>query len=110
MLFSDDAQSRYYTIGEVADLLRVKKSLIRFWETEFEELAPQKNNRGERRFSQEDIDLLQHIYRLVKDRGFTLAGAKKELAESRIRQSEKQKVIKRLKELKFFLQKLRPED
>lgn len=66
----------YYTIGEVAALFKVTTSLIRFWENEFELLAPKKNKKGNRQYTQEDIDNLRLVYSLVKEKGYTLQGAK----------------------------------
>lgn len=70
----------YYSIGEVADMFGVSTSLIRYWESEFPSLRPGKNNRGERKFTPKDIEQVELIYSLVKERGFTLEGAKKEIA------------------------------
>lgn len=70
---------RYYTIGEVAEMFGVSKSLIRYWETEFEFLKPHKNSKGDRRFTIQNIEQFGQIYRLVKEQGFTLDGARKAL-------------------------------
>ena len=69
----------YYSIGEVADMFNVNASLIRFWEKEFSVLKPKKNKKGNRLFTVKDIQSLEKIYDLVKVKGFTLEGAKKEL-------------------------------
>ena len=69
----------YYSIGEVADMLQVNASLIRFWEKEFPALSPKKNKKGNRKFSPADVELLSRIYHLVKVEGHTLEGAKKAL-------------------------------
>ncbi|WP_124980894.1 MerR family transcriptional regulator [Nonlabens xiamenensis] len=66
----------YYSMGEVARAFDVNASLIRFWEKEFDVLQPKKNARGNRKFSKEDIQHLQTIYHLTKERGFTLEGAR----------------------------------
>lgn len=70
---------RYYTIGEVADMFGVSKSLIRYWETEFDFLKPHKNSKGDRRFTVQNIEQFGQIYQLVKEQGFTLDGARKAL-------------------------------
>jgi len=67
---------KYYTIGEVAEMLDVATSLIRFWESEFDIIKPKKNRKGNRQFTQEDIDNVKLIYHLVKEKGYTLQGAK----------------------------------
>ncbi|MEM6864993.1 MAG: MerR family transcriptional regulator [Bacteroidota bacterium] len=95
-------EKRYYGIGEVAKAFGVNTSLIRFWEKEFDVLQPKKNAKGNRKFTPQDIKNLQLIYYLVKERGFTLEGAKTHLKE------EKQKTLTRF-ELIQKLQKVRAE-
>ena len=69
----------YYSIGEVAQIFNVNTSLIRFWEKEFPALKPKKNNKGNRLFTTKEIIKIQQIYNLVKEKGYTLDGAKKAL-------------------------------
>lgn len=71
----------YYSIGEVADMFAVNASLIRFWEKEFEVLRPKKNKKGNRLFTKRDLQYLHMIYHLVKEKGYTLKGAKEYLKE-----------------------------
>jgi DNA-binding transcriptional MerR regulator len=71
----------YYSIGEVAARFEVNPSLIRFWEKEFEIIRPKKNKKGNRLFTREDVNNFATIFHLVKERGFTLDGAKKKLRE-----------------------------
>ena len=71
----------YYSIGEVADMFDVNTSLIRFWEKEFSILKPKKNKKGNRLFTVKDIHNLDEIYDLVKNKGFTLDGAKRKLKQ-----------------------------
>jgi DNA-binding transcriptional MerR regulator len=66
----------YYSMGEVTAAFHVNASLVRFWEKEFDVLQPKKNTRGNRKFSKSDIENLKIIYHLVKEKGFTLDGAK----------------------------------
>jgi len=73
----------YYGIGEVAKAFKVNASLIRFWEKEFDAIKPKKNAKGNRKFTKEDIKNLELIYHLVKERGFTLEGAKIHLKEEK---------------------------
>ena len=72
----------YYTIGEVSKMFNVNASLIRFWEKEFDVLQPKKNKKGNRLFTPEDVENLRIIFYLVKERGFTLQGAKIKLKEN----------------------------
>jgi len=98
---------RYYSIGEVAELFGISKSLIRFWEGEFDNLKPHKNSKGDRRFTQKNIEELKLIYELVKEKGFTLEGAKREIKLYKARLKQKQQITDKLNELKSFLTKLR---
>lgn len=83
----------YYTIGEVAEMLGVNHSLIRFWEKEFEVFNLKKNKKGNRLFTAKDIDLLRKIHHLVKERGFTLEGARKAMKEGRGEARKEQSAI-----------------
>jgi DNA-binding transcriptional MerR regulator len=98
---------RYYTIGEVADLFGVSKSLIRYWEGEFDSLKPHKNSKGDRRFTQANLEQLKLIHELVKEKGFTLEGAKREIKLYKARLKQKQQITDKLNELRSFLVKLR---
>lgn len=66
----------YYSIGEVAEMFKVNTSLLRYWEKEFTLLHPKKNLKGERHYTKKDIESFRVIYHLVKEKGFTLDGAK----------------------------------
>ncbi len=99
----------YYSIGEVAEMFNVNASLIRFWEKEFDTIKPKKNNKGNRLFTVQDIDNLKIIYHLVKERGFTLDGAKNKLKNSRKETIENVELITSLEKIKKFLLKLKEE-
>ena len=99
----------YYSIGEISEMFNVSKSLIRFWESEFDILKPHKNSKGDRRFTQQNLNQFRLIYHLVKERGFTLDGAKRELKENKDRQVKKQEILDKLHELKGFLENLKEE-
>lgn len=96
-------EKRYYKIGEVADAFGVNASLIRFWEKEFNSIKPKKNAKGDRRFTPEDVQQLKRIYELVKERGFTLEGAKIELSKSRNLYQTNEHIVSRLEQLKTKL-------
>ncbi|PDH43598.1 MAG: transcriptional regulator [Flavobacteriales bacterium MED-G22] len=72
-------EKRYYTIGEVAKAFDVKPSLLRFWENEFETIKPKKNSKGTRKYTPDNLKQIQFVYHLVKEKGMTLAGAKKQM-------------------------------
>ena len=99
----------YYSIREVADMFEVNVSLIRFWEKEFDILKPKKNKKGNRMFTAKDIDNLNIIYHLVKERGYTLEGAKKKLKENKDDTINNIDIIKRLKDIRQFLVELKKE-
>lgn len=100
-------QKLYYSIGEVAKMFNVNSSLIRFWDNEFDILKPKKNAKGNRMFTQKDVDNLKIIFHLVKERGFTLEGAKKKLRENKEDSIPTQEIVARLKEIRGFLVELR---
>jgi DNA-binding transcriptional MerR regulator len=103
-----DTVKLYYTIGEVSKMFNVNASLIRFWEKEFEVLKPKKNKKGNRLFTAEDVENLKVIYHLVKERGFTLNGAKEKLRGSgKDDTSAKKEVYDSLVKLKGFLVELK---
>lgn len=78
----EEIKKKYFSIGEVASMLDVKPSLIRFWETEFPQLKPRKNKKGNRIYTDKDIEILRSIYYLVKIRKFTLKGAREKLKQN----------------------------
>ena len=99
----------YYSIGEVADMFEVNVSLLRFWEKEFDILKPKKNKKGNRMFTTKDLDNLKIIYHLVKERGYTLEGAKKKLKENKEDTINNIEIVNRLKDIRQFLAKLKEE-
>lgn len=103
---TDKDLKRYYSIGEVATELDVNTSLIRFWENEFAHIKPNKNSRGDRRFTKDNIRQLREVYHLVRERGFTLEGARKEIAGGKGPQSGKQEIVRRLSDVKRRLESL----
>ena len=96
----------YYSIGEVAEMFDVNTSLIRFWEKEFKVIKPKKNKKGNRLFTQKDIDNLKKIYQLVKVQGYTLDGAKMALKSTDNTLVDNQEVIKKLEQIKSELNKI----
>jgi len=93
----------YYSIGEVARMFNVNASLIRFWEKEFDIIKPKKNKKGNRFFTKQDIENFNLIFHLVKERGLTLAGAKKKLRENREDAVNNFEVVKTLNDIKNVL-------
>jgi len=100
-------EKRYYGIGEVAKAFGVNTSLIRFWEKEFDAIKPKKNAKGNRKFTPQDIKNLQLIYHLVKERGFTLEGAKTHLKEEKNKTLSNFEVIEKLQKIRSELLKIK---
>ncbi|MCG8306062.1 MAG: MerR family transcriptional regulator [Cytophagales bacterium] len=100
-------EKKYFSIGEVAEMLDVATSLIRFWESEFDIIKPKKNRKGNRQFTKEDIDHVKLIYHLVKEKGYTLQGAKDLLKNGNDTLKEKIEIIDSLKKIKNFLKEIR---
>jgi DNA-binding transcriptional MerR regulator len=90
----------YYTIGEVASMFDVNTSLIRYWEKEFDIIKPKKNKKGNRLFTQKDIDNFHIIYNLVKERGMTLRGARQKMKDNKDEEEYKFEILKSLEEIK----------
>lgn len=105
-----EIEKKYFTIGEVASELGVATSLIRFWEREFDNIKPKKNRKGNRQFTQQDLQSVKLIYHLVKEKGYTLQGARDfinnggpEIANDKI------ELIESLKKVRSFLMEIRSE-
>lgn len=83
----------YYTIGEVSAMLSVSASMIRFWESEFPHLRPKTNKKGDRRYKMPDIEAIKQVYILVKEKGYTLQGAKEHLKAQKSGKQKSQKEV-----------------
>ena len=97
----------YYTMGEVATMFDVNTSMIRFYEKEFDVLKPKKNKKGNRLFTPEDLENLRIIFHLIRDKGYTLNGAKEHLKNNMGDTKDNQRVIDSLENLKKFLLEVR---
>jgi DNA-binding transcriptional MerR regulator len=98
-----EIEKQYYTIGEVAAMFDVAASLIRFWETEFEQLRPKKNKKGNRQYTKQDIETLRTVYHLVKERGYTIQGAKDVMKNKPVQAKDKMEIIDSLEKVRSFL-------
>ena len=92
----------YYPIGQVAEMLGVNPSLLRYWETEFPSIKPHKNKKGTRFYTESDIELLRHIYHLTRDCGYTLDGVKEQLRHTAVL-DDKMQIARTLTEAKQLL-------
>lgn len=100
----------YYTISEVAKMFDVNTSLIRFWEKEFPVLHPRKNSKGDRLFTKKDIESFRLIYHLVKEKGYTLNGARQKMKEKKvepINETNPEEVKDSLLKIRKFLEELK---
>ena len=97
----------YYSIGEVAAMFNVNKSLIRFWEKEFIIIKPKKNKKGNRYFTENDINNFKIIFHLVKERGYTLDGAKRKIRENKEDTINNVKIVNQLKDIRTQLVAIR---
>lgn len=101
MSYSPDKNLKlYYSISEVAEIFGVNESLLRYWEKEFPKIAPKKNAKGTRQYTQEDIEEIRLVYHLVKERGMTLPGARQKLRDNRDGEQGKLAIITHLKAVK----------
>ena len=103
----EEIKKKYYSIGEVASMLDVNPSLIRFWETEFSQLKPRKNRKGNRIYTEKEIALLKQIYYLVKVRKYTLKGAQEKLKQNPKDLEYEQKTRETLLKVRSFLEELK---
>lgn len=99
-------QKQYYSIGDVAAMFKENTSLIRYWENEFPILKPKKNKKGDRFFRPEDVKNLKMIYHLLRERKYTIEGAKEFLKNNKAA-GEKHEMIESLERIKLFLLELK---
>lgn len=102
-------EKKYFTIGDVAKKFGVATSLIRYWEQEFENIRPKKNSKGNRKYTKDDIKEVEIVYHLVKEKGYTLNGARELIEKRRVETTENKDVIDSLKKVKDFLLELKQE-
>ena len=105
----EETEKLYYSISEVSELFDLNASTLRFWEKEFDVLKPTKNKKGNRLFTKKDIEHIARIVELVKQKGFTIQGAKEQLKEKSAQKSSgsNAEVIEKLKNIRAKLIELR---
>jgi len=103
------SEKLYFSIGEVAEKFGLAPSTLRFWEKEFTTIKPHKNKKGDRFFTQEDIDHLALIHHLVKEKGMTLKGAKTKIRENRTDAENNFAIISKLQQVKNYLLEIKEE-
>ena len=97
------SEKHYFAIGEVAAKFGLAPSTLRFWEKEFDTIKPFKNKKGDRFYTQQDIDHLSLINHLVKERGMTLKGAKNKIRENRTETENTFEIVQKLQQIKSYL-------
>lgn len=100
MLNTDKNLKLYYSISEVATMIDVNESLLRFWEKEFPQLKPKKGGRGIRQYRKEDVETVKLIYHLVKERGMTLPGARQRMKDNKEATMRNFEIVDRLKAIR----------
>jgi len=103
------SEKHYYSIGEVAVKFGLAPSTLRFWEKEFDTIKPFKNKKGDRFYTQEDIDHLSLINHLVKERGMTLKGAKTKIKENKTETENTFEIVQKLQIIKSYLLEIKDE-
>ncbi|MEM6632397.1 MAG: MerR family transcriptional regulator [Bacteroidota bacterium] len=100
-------KKQYFTIGEVSKALDLTPSLIRFWETEFREIRPKKNRKGNRVYTPKDVEILRRIQYLVKVQKFTIKGAKERLRSEQSTIDQDVQIVETMQKLRTFLLELK---
>lgn len=103
----ENTDKYYFAIGEVADMIQLPTSTLRYWEREFDILKPKKNAKGDRLFTRTDVQNIKLIHHLVKEKGYTIEGAKSQLRNNLDAKFKNLELIERLKKVKGFLQDIK---
>ncbi len=90
----------YYSISEVADMFKINQSNLRFWEKEFPNLKPRRNEKGTRFYTEKDLETINQIIFLVKDQNLTLKGAKRKITQKMDVVAKQQRIVERLKRIR----------
>lgn len=101
-----DTQKKYYKIGEVAEILDIPASTLRFWEKEFTIIKPKRNASNIRYYSLDDIESIRMVYYLVKEKGLKLDAAQQQIKQNRSNVSKRHEVVERLKEIREELRRM----
>ena len=105
----EETQKLYYSITEVSEMFELNASTLRFWEKEFDFLRPHKNQHGDRKYTEHDIEIIRTIYHLVEEKGYTLEGVRQKMKNNSDEMEKKMQIIKKLQSIKAFLAELKQE-
>ena len=97
----------YYTMGEVSAMFDVNQSLLRYYEKEFEILQPKKNKKGNRLFTNDDVENLKIILHLIREKKFTIEGARAYMSQNTDAEKNQQRIIASLESMRNFLIEVR---
>lgn len=103
----DKIEKLYYSIGEVSEIVGYDPHVLRYWEKEFDILNPKKNRAGRRVYTEEDIDTVERIRRLLKEEKYTIAGARQAIRRAETEKDRRADVLKELRKLRSFLESVR---
>jgi DNA-binding transcriptional MerR regulator len=106
---NNNIEKVFYSIGEVASITGTSASSIRYWEKNFSELSPQKNDKGTRFYTSQDIETVKLINHLVRDRGMTIKGVKQKLKENKTETLKSWEIVDKLQNIKKILTEIRDE-
>ena len=108
MRIHDIPDKLFFKISEVCEIVGVEPYVLRFWETEFPNFAPEKSKAGHRVYKRKDVENVLRIKELLYDRGFTIAGARKQLSKSRRTREDRDQILIQVRnELRDILTLLR---
>jgi DNA-binding transcriptional MerR regulator len=103
----EQSEKLYYSISEVAEKFHVASSLLRYWESEFPSIHPKKNKKGDRKYTKEDIEAVELVYHLVKERGYKLKAAQQVIKDKKKVIVDQMEMIHSLENVKTFLTDLK---
>ncbi|MCB0663882.1 MAG: MerR family transcriptional regulator [Saprospiraceae bacterium] len=98
---------RYYTTAEVCKMFGITRATVRYWEEKFPQLNAHKFNNGERRFLADQVRMIEQVYLLVREKGYTIQGAQQELSDNKKWYKQKEQVLEKLREIRTGLEELR---
>lgn len=99
-------EKKYYKIGEVAEILQIPCSTLRFWEKKFTIIQPRRSSKNTRYYTADDVERIRMVWYLVKEKGLKLEAAEQQIRQNRRNVSKQHEVVERLKEMKQELARL----
>ncbi len=103
---TDSLQKKYYKISEVAEILSIPPSTLRFWESQFTIIKPRRNAHGTRFYTPNDVETIRMVYYLVKEKGLKLEAAQQQIKKNRSGIERKSQAIERLRRIRSTIQNI----